>query len=129
MKIFELEVGGKVVAYSKHKYMLELYLVQRNLETCNFQILRRNIKKGDYVDPELLLYCLGTFVLTAQEHSYVEMLSDEHRTYIENLIIGLEVLAGENARNLSSKDLKQSNERLKALKANIVHRRRIDPYT
>ena len=45
MKIFELEVGGKVVAYSKHKYMLELYLVQRNLETCNFQILRRNIKR------------------------------------------------------------------------------------
>ena len=68
--------------------------------------------------PELLLYCLGTFVLTAQEHSYVEMLSDEHRTYIENLIIGLEVLAGENARNLSSKDLKSNQtKRLKALKS------------
>ena len=116
MKIFELEVGGKVVAYSKHKYMLELYLVQRNLETCNFQILRRNIKKGDYVDPELLLYCLGTFVLTAHEHSYVEMLGDEHRTYIENLIIGLEVLAGENARNLSSKDLKAIKRTIKSLK-------------
>ena len=47
----------------------------------------------------------------------MEMLSDEHRTYIENLIIGLEVLAGENARNLSSKDLKAIKRTIKALKS------------
>ena len=119
MKIYELEVGGKVVAYSKHLDMLKLYLVQRHLEKSNFRIQTRKVGKGDYVNPDLLLYVIGTFVLTSFEYEYIQTIGNEHRTYIENLVVGLELIAGDKTANLSKRDLKAIKRTIQYLNKHI----------
>lgn len=119
MKLYELAITGEVIAYAKDKFLLELYLSQRGKWGSPFSIQKIKVTKSDFIDPDLLLQFYNGFSLTAKEMEYVTNMDNEHRSYIENQIIGLELFLTQHEKELSRKEIKSIQRTISTLEQRV----------
>lgn len=116
MKIYELIINDKLVAYAKDDFLLKLYLSQRGKTNTKFSIRKKNISKSDYLDLEILLYYYNGFALTSLEMEYIDNLGEEHKSFIDNQIILLEVTLNKEWDNLRKSERKALQKSIRILK-------------
>ena len=116
MKIYELIINDKLVAYAKDDFLLKLYLSQRGKTNTNFSIRKKNISKSDYLDLEILLYYYNGFALTSLEMNYINNLGEEHESFVDNQIILLELTLEKEWDRLHKSERKALQKSIRILK-------------
>lgn len=118
MSFYVLQYTNKaVIAISKDIWLLQLYIVQRNLNENNCKIKKKK-KIKDYViyNDNYLKYYFG-YAITRKEYEYVTRMGLEQQSDIDMQINDLEIILSLYKNKLKKKELKILKDSMKILKS------------
>jgi hypothetical protein len=115
MKYYKLDYNGSIVAVSNDMYLIELFIVQRELgkNKCDISRLKGD-EKYNYAD-QFLFYYFG-YAVTSIEYEYICSMNAEYESSLACRIYELENTLVRFKKVLTNKEKKAIKKSIKALK-------------
>ena len=97
MKLYQLKVNNVLLAISKDKWLIELFIVQRKFKDKKYELIKTNSESTMIYMDIFLMYFMG-YAITQDELRYINEITGEHESNIAYQIFSLQCIMNDNIK-------------------------------